>query len=40
MAKRGKDISKLNFVINQLAAGIDLDEKYKDHQLQGKFRDF
>ena len=40
MAKRGKDISKLNFVINQLAAGIDLDEKYKDHQLQGRFRYF
>ena len=40
MQKRGKDMSKLAFVIDELAQGRELDEKYCDHQLKGKLKDF
>ena len=33
----GKDPSKLAFVINTLAAGKPLDEKYRDHALIGNY---
>ena len=31
--KQGKDINKLKFVVEKLAAGDVLDSKYRDHQL-------
>lgn len=31
--KQGKDLNKLKVVINNLASGIELEEKYKDHKL-------
>lgn len=37
MKKRGKDLGKLTEVINILASGKELPEKYKDHQLSGNF---
>ena len=37
MKKRGKDLSKLETVLKLLVNGVPLDEKYKDHQLLGKF---
>ena len=40
MQKRGKDMNKLVYVINELASGRQLDEKYCDHQLKGKLKDF
>ena len=40
MQKRGKNMNKLAFVINELAMGNQLDEKYKDHQLSGDLKDF
>ena len=38
--KRGKDISKLETVLDILLSGEDLPEKYKDHQLKGEMREF
>lgn len=35
--KQGKDIEKLFEVIDKLAEGEKLDEKYKDHSLGGNF---
>ncbi|MDR2581310.1 MAG: type II toxin-antitoxin system YafQ family toxin [Fibromonadaceae bacterium] len=37
MQKRGKDINKLIFVLNTLANGQILPEKYRDHKLTGNF---
>ena len=37
MKKRGKDLSKLQTVIELLAAGKDLPPKYKDHNLTGNY---
>lgn len=34
----GKDLSKLAFVIDTLAAGEHLAEKYRDHALIGNYR--
>ena len=39
MQKRGYDIEKIRFVINELAKGNTLPEKYNDHQLTGFYRD-
>ena len=36
--KRGKDLDKLFFVIEKLANGETLDEKYRDHNLMGLYR--
>ena len=35
MKKRGKDISKLNAVLDMLSAGVPLPPNYKDHFLTG-----
>ena len=40
MKKRGKDISKLEIVLDILLSGEDLPIKYNDHQLRGEFWDF
>ena len=40
MKKRGKDISKLETVLDILMSGKDLPKKYKDHQLKGEMREF
>lgn len=36
--KRGKDFAKLKVVINKLAAGEELEPRYRDHALIGNFR--
>lgn len=36
--KQGKDIEKLFGVIETLANGIKLGEKYRDHELTGEYR--
>ncbi len=38
--KRGLDVSLLDEVVHQLAEGIPLDPKYKDHQLSGNYKTF
>ena len=38
--KRGKDISKLESVLDILLSGKNLPEKYKDHQLKGEMSQF
>lgn len=38
--KRGLDITLLNSVVEKLLQGIPLEEKYKDHELKGKFKGF
>ena len=40
MQKRGKDLNKLVEVLNLLASGNPLPEKFRDHQLTGNFKDF
>ncbi|MCL1894665.1 MAG: type II toxin-antitoxin system YafQ family toxin [Holophagaceae bacterium] len=35
MAKRNKDLTQLQIVLNLLASGIPLPRNYKDHQLKG-----
>ena len=40
MQKRGKDMDKLVYIINELANARQLDEKYCDHQLKGNLKDF
>ena len=35
--KQGKDLDKLYDVIEQLANGETLDEKYRDHDLKGEY---
>ncbi len=36
--KRGKDLDKLFFVIEKLANGEPLEEKYRDHSLVGLYK--
>ena len=38
--KRGFDLRKLERVINKLADGEMLEEKYKDHELIGKYKGY
>ncbi|WWR15473.1 type II toxin-antitoxin system YafQ family toxin [Lachnospiraceae bacterium JLR.KK008] len=38
--KRGLDLSLLDKVVDTLRQGKQLDEKYHDHQLGGKFQGF
>lgn len=38
--KRGLNVKKLEVVIKKLANGEKLDEKYRDHELMGNYRDF
>jgi mRNA interferase YafQ len=38
MRKRGKDLSKLREVVGQLAEGVSLDPKHRDHPLLGEWR--
>ncbi len=40
MKKRGKDLEKLKYVVNELANQRPLDEKYRDHELTGNYRNF
>ena len=40
MKKRGLDLSLLDEVVNQLRQGIQLEAKYHDHALSGKFQGF
>ena len=37
--KQGRDIDKLFEVINSLAQGAQLPNKYRDHQLSGNYKD-
>ena len=38
--KRGLDISLMENVVDTLLQGIPLDEKYRDHELKGKYKGF
>ena len=38
--KRGYNIQLLDGVVNQLAMQMQLEEKYKDHELSGNFKGF
>ncbi len=38
--KRGFNISELNIVVDKLANGEKLEEKYQDHPLVGNYNDF
>lgn len=38
--KRGLDISLMNEVVDILQSGKKLDEKYRDHELKGKYKGF
>ena len=40
MKKRGKDISKLEIILEKLALGEVLPDKNKDHQLKGEWQNF
>lgn len=40
MKKRGKDLEKLKYVVNELANQRPLDEKYRDRELTGNYRNF
>ena len=40
MKKRGKDMSKLTAVLDLLATGQLMPQKYDDHQLTGNLKDF
>jgi mRNA interferase YafQ len=40
MMKQGKDIAELDNVIEELAVPNTLPEKYQDHQLKGKYKDY
>ena len=40
MKKRGLDIDLLDNVIDQLRQGMQLNEKYHDHELTGQFNGF
>ncbi|MCQ2981785.1 MAG: type II toxin-antitoxin system YafQ family toxin [Treponemataceae bacterium] len=40
MKKRGKEMKKLVDVLNLLASGNPMPEKYRDHQLTGNLKDF
>jgi mRNA interferase YafQ len=36
--KQNKDMQKLREVIEKLIVGVDLDQKYHDHQLSGEWK--
>lgn len=38
--KRGKDLNKLKYIINEIMNEKALDEKYRDHELLGKYKGF
>ena len=38
--KRGLDLSLLENVVTMLQNNISLEEKYRDHELKGKYRGF
>jgi len=38
--KRGKDLQKIRFIINELAKGQALPPKYKDHKLSGNYKGY
>lgn len=38
--KRGRNIEKLKHVIELLASGQKLDQKYRDHELTGNYNNF
>lgn len=38
--RRGFDVSELDDVVRMLANGEKLNPKYKDHRLEGEFKDF
>ena len=38
MRKRGKDLAKLEAIVRQLAAGITLDPRHRDHPLVGEWK--
>ena len=40
MKKRGLDISLLDKVIDDIRQGKELDTKYRNHELKGKFKGF
>ncbi len=40
MKKRGLDLSLLDDVVDTLRQGKQLDAKYRDHELNGKFKGF
>jgi mRNA interferase YafQ len=40
MKKRGKDMSKLKMVLNILAEGKELPEKYRKHKLVGNYQGY
>ena len=40
MKKRGLDLSLLDSVVDTLRQGRRLEEKYRDHELIGKFKGF
>jgi mRNA interferase YafQ len=39
LKKRGKNLTKLKFVINELLSGNSLNKKHTDHQLKGEYKD-
>lgn len=38
--KRGKDLNKLTNVLELLASGSPIPQKYRDHRLSGSLKDF
>lgn len=38
--KRGLDISLLESIVNKLQNDISLEDKYKDHELKGRYQGF
>lgn len=40
MKKRGLDLTLLDEVVLKLANGVELDKKYRDHELLGSFKGF
>ena len=38
--KRGLDLKLLEDIVDKLQNGIPLEEKYRDHELKGKFKGF
>ena len=38
--KRGLNISLLKEIVNTLQQGLPLDEKFRDHELKGKYKGF
>ena len=38
VAKRGYDLSLMGIVVDTLASGVRLPEKYRDHSLSGEYR--